>query len=77
MIEDSGVKLFCVRFIPANTLRPKWHLVQAIVLDSDGTPLPLGVYFCIFFQKHPSDKNKPDDKSRWWPEWRKLLWDDD
>jgi hypothetical protein len=76
-IEESNNKLFFVRFTPANTLRPRWFLVQIEQQNSDETPLPFGVYFCTFLQKHPSDKHKSDDKSRWWPEWRELLWDKD
>ena len=64
-IDKSNDKLLFVRFTPANTLRPRWFLVQIVQQESDETPLPLGVYFCSFFQKHPSDKNKSDDKSRW------------
>ena len=35
-----------------------------------------GVYFCEFSQRHPSDEAKTDSRSRWWPEWRELSWDE-
>ena len=74
--ESSCDKLFFVKFTPANTLRPRWYLVQVVPQDSDETPLPPGIFFCTFLQKHPKDSSKCDDVSRWWPEWRELLWDD-
>lgn len=35
-----------------------------------------GVYFCKFLQRYPPDEAKADSRSRWWPEWRELLWND-
>ena len=32
------------------------------------------MYFCSFFQCHPSDLGKSDSSSRWWPKWRELNW---
>ena len=74
-IDKSNDKLCFVTFTPANTLRPRWFLVQVIPLDLNETPLPPGVFFCTFLQKHPKDHNKADNESRWWPEWRELLWE--
>ena len=75
-IDNSTDKLFFVRFIPSNTLRPKWFLVQVVSPDSDDDPLQNGIQFCTFLQKHPKDKDLADNKARWWPEWRELIWDD-
>ena len=34
-------------------------------------------FFCTFLHKHPKDSSVADNKARWWPEWRELLWDDE
>jgi hypothetical protein len=28
-----------------------------------------GKYWCMFLAKHPEDRKKSDEFSRWWPEW--------
>ena len=76
VINNSCDKLFFVRFTPSDTLRPKWFLVQVVIADSNDDPIQNGNQFCTFLHKHPKDKNLADDKSRWWPEWRELIWDD-
>ena len=73
-LDSSADKLFFVTFTPSDTLRPKWFLIQIVPLEPDDTPLPSGVFFCTFFQKHPKDIDKSDNESRWWPEWRELIW---
>ena len=35
-----------------------------------------GTYFCEFLQRHPSDDAKTDSRSRWWPEWSELIWNE-
>jgi hypothetical protein len=75
-IDNSFDKLFFVCFTPSNTLRPKWFLVQVVPPDSGDDALPHGTQFCTFLHKHPKDKDLADNKARWWPEWRELLWDD-
>ena len=77
LFSNPGDNLFFVKFTPSNTLRPKWFLVQVAVLDSDDEPLSHGNYFCTFLHKHPKDSSVADNKARWWPEWRELLWDDE
>ena len=63
-ISQSIDKLFFVCYTPADTMRPRWYLVQVHLNDS---PLgeTTGVYFCSFFQRHPSDAGKSDSSSRW------------
>ena len=29
-------------------------------------------YWCIFQARHPADKRKSDEFSRWWPEWHRY-----
>ena len=48
--------------------------MQVVPLELNEAPLPPGIFFCTFLQKHPKDINKADNESRWWPEWRELLW---
>ena len=77
LFSNPGDNLFFVKFTPSNTLRPKWFLVQISALDSDDVPLSHGHFFCTFLHKHPKDSSVADNKVRWWPEWRELLWDDE
>jgi hypothetical protein len=73
----SGDKLLFILFTPANTLRPQWFLVQVVLPEPGEMAATPGNYFCTFLQKHPKDNKLPDNKSRWWPEWRELLWEND
>ena len=75
-IDNSFDKLFFVRFTPSNTLRLKWFLVQVVPPDSNDDALQHGSQFYTFLHKHPKDKDLADNKARWWPEWRELIWDD-
>ena len=61
-------------FSGANTLRPRWYLVQ-IRLDSDEQS-QANQYFVDFFRKHPTDGPKKDDKARFWPDWYEIIWAD-
>ena len=74
MLEQSDDKLFFVQYVPSGTIRPRWFLVQTNVDKSEDTAND-GTYFCEFLQRHPSDDHKTDSRSRWWPEWRELQWD--
>ena len=72
---EGGDKLFFIRFIPAETIRPKWYLVQ-IDLEltaKDPTCNPdEGIFNCAFLAKHPNDLKKSDERARWWPDWYKY-----
>jgi len=75
-LQSSVDKLFFIQFTPANTLRPKWYLVQ-IQIDQHSIDDAPGMYFCTFFQKHVRDIQLPDNMSRWWADWRELDWTTD
>ena len=72
-IVASDDKLFFIKYTPAYEVRPRWFLVQVDLSQSD-TQDNSTTYFCTFFQRHPKDKVFSDNFSRWWPEWRELLW---
>lgn len=75
MLAVSDDYLFFVQYVPAGTLRPCWFLIQ-VNMEKNLDTADDGIYFCEFLQRHPSDENKTDDRSRWWPEWRELSWDE-
>ena len=74
-IHSSKDKLFFVQFIPADTIRPKWFLIQVDLdlteQDSNCNPAS-GQYQCSFLAKHQQDNKKSDERSRWWPDWYKY-----
>ena len=55
-------------------MRPRWYIVQ-VDLDKSEDGHASGTHFCTFLQRHPNDKDRPDNLARWWPEWRELIWD--
>ena len=67
-------KLFFISYRGANTLRPRWYLVQ-IRLDDEEIP-GSNQYFVDFFRKHPDDNKKKDDLARYWPDWYEIKWED-
>ena len=71
-IDNSRDKLFFVKYLPEGTMRQRWYLVQ-IDLESTATLNPhwrtTGRYYCVFLARHPADKDKSDEFSRWWPDW--------
>ena len=73
-IVASKDKLFFIKYRGANTLRPRWYLVQ-VRLENNSTPAN-GEYFVDFFRKHPDDTQKKDDMSRFWPDWYEIVWFD-
>jgi len=72
-LQSSTDKLLFIQFTPANTLRPKWYLVQ-VQMDQHTQDDAPGTYFCTFLQKHTRDAQLPDNISRWWADWRELEW---
>ena len=64
LISNSADKLFFVCYTPADTLRPRWYLVQ-VSIDDSPNGINTGVYFCSFFQNHTLDHAKPDSRKRW------------
>ena len=75
-IKASKDNLFMIQYTPADTLRPRWFIVQ---LDNNKKEASSGSgsYFCNFLQRHPNDDGKADHLARWWPEWRKIHWNKD
>ena len=67
-INTSQDKLFFVQFVPADTVRPRWFLIQVDLelTEQDTTCNPSnGKYQCSFLAKHQKDSNKSDERSRW------------
>ena len=48
LFSISTDKLFFICYTPANTLRPRWHLVQAALSESSYSK-ETGIYFCSFY----------------------------
>ena len=64
--------LFFVRYIPENTVKANWFLVQinhaeTLTLEMDSKTT--GDYHVTFLSRHPDDGKLCDDKARWWPLW--------
>ena len=72
-VAESRDKLIFVKYTSTHTMQARWYLVKVDLAQSDESEK--GIYFCTFMQKHPNDGEKPDNRSRWWPEWRQLEWD--
>ena len=75
MAPKKTQKLFFVQFVPADTIRPKWFLIQIDMdlTEQDQTCNPSsGIFQCSFLAKHPKDTKKSDDRARWWPDWYKY-----
>ena len=75
-IELSADKLFFIQYTPANTMRPRWFLIQ-VDLEESTEASSTGIYFCTFMAKHPDDAKLADNLVCWWPEWRELAWNED
>jgi len=73
-VTASTDKLCYVAYRGADTLRPKWYIVQ-IDLD-DSNECSEGKYFVNFLQCHPTDAHKSQDLARWWPDWYEIEWTD-
>ena len=76
-IESSSDRLFFISYRPANTLRPRWYLIQVDLPQSLCDPASLacstnGRYYCHFLSKHPDDASLPDPTSRWWLLWHRF-----
>jgi len=70
--ENSNDKLFFVKYIPADTMRQRWYLVQIDMIATEELNPQWqhnGRYFCVFLACHPSNKSKSDEFARWWPDW--------
>ena len=68
--------LFFVRYIPENTVKANWFLVQinhaeTLTLEMDSKTT--GDYHVTFLSRHPDDGKLCDDKARWWPLWYEYV----
>ena len=76
-IESSSDRLFYVSYQPANTLCPRWYLIQVDLPQSLRDPASCacstdGHYYCHFLSKLPDDVSLPDPTSRWWLLWHRF-----
>ena len=65
-------KLFFVQYNPEGTMRRLWYVVQIDMpstIELNPEYATNGQYWCVFHYKHPSDQQRSDACSRWWPEW--------
>ena len=56
----------------------RWYLVQFDLEASNALDINCavtGLYYCYFLAKHPSDINKSDESSWWWPDWYRYTRD--
>ncbi len=71
-IVDSNHKLFLIKFTPQQRTKASWYLVQVDLESTNDLNKEFksnGQYYCSFLAKHPEDRNKTDQASRWWPDW--------
>ena len=62
--------LFLIRYIPENTLKKNWFLVQ--INHAETITLKMNSkttydYHVTFMSRHPDDVKLFDDKACWWP----------
>jgi len=74
-IAESEHGLFFVQYTKPGNMSPRWFVVQ---VEKDNSQNQIGGedYFCSYLQRHPNDNGKGDDLARWWPEWRKIEWNE-
>ena len=76
-LQSSTDRLCFVQFTPACTSRPRWFLITVDHDDvANATNIPHSLY-CSFYQRHPKDNGKSNNRARWWPEWREIEWNND
>ena len=71
-IQQSSDKLFFIKYTTEGTMRPKWYLIQVdmdATLEANPRVRTTGIYYCTFLARHPNDKTKNDEYSRFWPDW--------
>jgi hypothetical protein len=81
-ITASSDRLFFISYTPADTLRPRWYLIQVDLAQSALDPSSAshatsGTYYCHFYAKHPDDTPLPDTTSRFWPIWHRYTTSND
>ena len=81
-IANSTDKLFFISYLMANTIRPRWYLVQIDMECTARDPLSehfqaTGRYYVHFQRRHFDDVACSDLTSRWWPIWHEYTTADD
>ena len=70
-IANSASNFF-VRYTHDNTLCERWYLVQVdldeMMILNIHSPT-MDSYHCVFLARHPNDRNKSDEYSRFWLKW--------
>ena len=72
--------LFFIRYLPDDTVKPRWFLVQINHVDTANLKmdsLTSGDYHVTFLARHPDDNHLCDGVARWWPEWHEYKLNDD
>ena len=69
---DMSDKLFFIEFTPEGTLQRRWYLIQVDIpstIEVNPDFASNHLYCFVFLAKHPTDIDKSDEYSRWWPDW--------
>ena len=74
-LNNSENNLCFISYRGANTVRPKWYLVE-IRQDDDKQISEKNEVSVAFFRKHANDDKKKDNVARYWPEWYDIVWCD-
>ena len=72
--------LFFIRYLPEDTVNPRWFLVQINQLETAHfkmDPSTSDNYCVTFLSRHPDDNHLCDDVARWWLEWHEYSLNDD
>ena len=75
---DKTDCLFFIPYLPVDTVKPRWFLVQVSHIETAILKMNLsttGDYHVTFLSRHPDDNHLCDDVARWWPEWHKYSLD--
>ena len=73
-LTDSDC-LFFIQYLPENTLKSCWILVQINHIETallNMNAKRTGDYYVTFISRHPNDNKLYDDKARWWPLWHEY-----
>ena len=76
---DTIYCLFFIQYIPENTIKPRWLLVEVNHHKTEILKMDLlrtESYHITFLSRYPADKHLCADAVRWWPEWHKYYLDD-
>ncbi|MGH7955061.1 MAG: hypothetical protein ACREOZ_03790 [Gloeomargaritales cyanobacterium] len=79
-LRASRDRLAFISYTPADTMRPRWYLVQVDLESSKRHPEIIAcdrerLFYVEFYAKHPSDEEICDASARWWREWHEYTRD--